>query len=319
MRADDASVVICAYTDKRWDDLVAAVESVHCQTTPACETIVVIDHNPDLFQRARAHLTSATVIENHENLGLSGARNSGARTARGAIIAFLDDDAIAAPDWLANLLAGYADPRVRGVGGAIIPHWPGGRPGWFPEEFDWVVGCTYRGMPAQDQPVRNLIGCNMSFRREVFEEVGGFRSGLGRVGALPVGCEETELCIRLARRWPDARLLYRPGALVRHQVQASRATWRYFQARCHAEGRSKAQIVRLIGGNHGLSSERQYTIKTLPVGVLHGLTQALLRRDPTGITRAGAIMAGFGLTVTGYVSGGGIGWSQATTRNRMAM
>ena len=81
--------------------------------------------------------------------GISGARNSGIAAARGAIIAFLDDDAIAAPDWLEQLLAGYSSPNVLGVGGAIEPQWQGGRPRWFPPEFDWVVGCTYLGHAAR--------------------------------------------------------------------------------------------------------------------------------------------------------------------------
>jgi cellulose synthase/poly-beta-1,6-N-acetylglucosamine synthase-like glycosyltransferase len=109
----------------------------------------------------------------------------------------MDEDATAAPDWLERLTHGYDSDEVLGVGGTIDPLWLTGRPAWFPAEFDWVVGCTYRGLPETANRVRNLIGCNMSFRREVFQQVGGFRSGIGRIGLRPVGCEETELCIRL--------------------------------------------------------------------------------------------------------------------------
>ena len=100
------------------------------------------------------------------------------------------------------------------MGGAIEPLWESDRPRWFPPEFDWVVGCTYRGMPCEPKPVRNLIGCNMSFRREVFAQIGGFRDEIGRVGARPSGCDETELCIRLGQRLPHALLLYSPCARV---------------------------------------------------------------------------------------------------------
>lgn len=62
-------------------------------------------------------------------------------------------------------MAAYDAPRVMGVGGSIVPRWESARPGWMPRKLDWVVGGTYRGMPATTAPVRNLIGCNMSFRR----------------------------------------------------------------------------------------------------------------------------------------------------------
>ena len=138
--ANSVSVIICAYTEERWDDLVEAVESVQQQTLPAKEIIVVIDHNPNLLKRAREHLSHVVVVENKETPGLRGARNSGIAVAQGAIIAFLDDDAIAIPDWLMLLTEGYTDYQVMGTGGAVTPLWMDNKPGWLPEEFYWVVG-----------------------------------------------------------------------------------------------------------------------------------------------------------------------------------
>src|SRR5690349_6972748 len=83
----DISVVICAYTEARWDDLVAAVESIQCQSLPAREILVVVDHNSNLLDRARTHLPGVRAVENHEPRGLSGARNSGIAAARGSAIA----------------------------------------------------------------------------------------------------------------------------------------------------------------------------------------------------------------------------------------
>lgn len=297
------SVVICAYTMDRWDDLVTAVEAVRAQTHAPGEVIVVIDHNRHLWLRAQREIPGVTVIENLEARGLSGARNSGIQASRGEIIAFIDEDALPASDWLAQLSLGYTDDNVLGVGGAIEPLWPDTRPGWFPEEFDWVVGCTYLGMPRSTAPVRNLIGCNMSFRREIFETIGGFRHGIGRIGKRPFGCEETELCIRARQHWPQGVLRYVPHARVFHRIPASRLAWRYFCSRCYFEGRSKAIVARLVGSTDGLASERSYTFRTLPLGVSRGLGDTLLRGDGAGLMRAGAILLGLGITIGGYLAG----------------
>jgi glycosyltransferase involved in cell wall biosynthesis len=296
------TVVICAYADDRLDDLLAAVESVRGQTTAPLEIIVVVDHNPRLQAAVSARLPGVAVVANRQARGLSGARNSGVAAATAPLIAFLDDDAVAAPDWLAELRVGFDDPAVVGVGGAIEPSWAGGRPAWFPDEFNWVVGCSYRGMPTRPALVRNLIGANMAFRREAFAAVGGFRGDMGRVGTRPVGCEETEFCIRLRQRWPDAVLLYRPQATVRHRVPANRAGWGYFASRCYAEGLSKAQVADLVGARDGLATERSYTLRTLPSGAGRGLADAL-HGDWSGLGRAGAIVAGLAMTTAGYARG----------------
>jgi GT2 family glycosyltransferase len=295
------SVVVCAYTEDRWASLAGAVASARAQTLTPLEIVVAVDHNPALAERAGAEL-GVVVVANAGERGLSGTRNSGVAASRGDVIAFLDDDAVAAPDWLERLVAPYADPRVMGVGGAIEPRWDRGRPRGFPAEFQWVVGCTYAGMPERPAPVRNVIGANMSLRREVFGRVGGFRSGMGRVGRRPMGCEETELCIRARRADPEAVFVYQPDARVAHAVPVARASWSYFRARCFAEGVSKARVSELAGARDGLASERAYALRTLPRGVARGLADAA-RGDVAGLVRACAIVAGLTLTTAGYLAG----------------
>lgn len=299
----DVSVLICAYTEERWEGLLAAVESMRRQTHQPKEVIVIIDHNPTLLSSVRTHIPDVLAIENREMQGLSGARNSGISLASGDILAFMDEDAVAEDDWLEQLVAGYDSEHVLGVGGAILPMWSSERPEWFPKEFDWVVGCTYRGMPEKMAPVRNLIGCNMSFRRHIVDEIGGFRDGIGRVGTLPVGCEETEFCIRANQRWPGSIMRYAPQARVHHNVPASRARWQYFRSRCYFEGRSKAAVANMTGAQDGLSSERTYTLRTLPMGIVRGIAEGVRCAKPAGFLRAGAIIAGLLITTTGYVRG----------------
>jgi GT2 family glycosyltransferase len=299
------SVIICAYTDRRWPVLVDAVASARAQEPAPLEVVLVIDHNDDLLTRARAELASAgvAVVANAQRQGLSGARNTGVAKARGDVVAFLDDDAIARPGWLASLTAAYAsDAAVVGTGGVAVPRWETGKPDWFPEEFLWVVGCSYVGLPEQPAPIRNPIGANMAFRRAACTDAGGFSHGIGRVGKTPLGCEETELSIRVRAANHGATILQVPGAAVDHLVTAERVRWTYFRSRCWAEGLSKALVTDSVGHDQGLASERTYATRTLPLGVLRGLGDAL-RGDLSGLRRAGAIVAGLGITTAGFVRG----------------
>ena len=309
------SVVICAYTEQRWADLRACVESLGRQTLPPHEVLLVVDYNEALAERVAAEMSTVTVVKNNGARGLSGARNTGVARASGDVIAFLDDDAAAAPDWLATLAQAYHDPAVVGVGGSIEPAWRRGRPAWFPREFDWVVGCTYRGMPQRAEAVRNFIGANMSFRREVFDRVGGFQEALGRTAGKLMGSEETELCIRALRAFPGRVLLYEPRAIVFHQVPEARARWRHFRARCYAEGMSKALVSHLVGAGAGLATERAYVVRTLPRAVVRYLGE-LARGDRYAAARVAATVAGLGITIAGYLAGQGRWQIAAAARRR---
>ncbi len=301
------SVIICAYTEERWELLLSAVRSMERQTVRAAETIVVVDHNPSLLRRATtdlpalAPLARVRVLPSRGRKGLSGARNTGVSAARYSVVAFLDDDACAADDWLEHLTGAYTDPSILGVGGKVVPEWQAGRPRWFPPEFDWVVGCTYQGVRSDAGPVRNFIGANMSFRKRVLRQVGGFRSELGRIGKVPLGCEETELCIR-TRQQMRGTLTYEPAATVRHMVPPDRTSWRYFRSRCYSEGLSKAVVSELTEPQLALESERAYVRHVLPAAVVRSVGAAL-RGRPWCLERVVAVVAGVAFTGAGYVAG----------------
>ena len=295
-------MVICAYTERRWALLSETIESVRSQDGLAAEILLVVDHNPELAARARAAFHGIRVLANEELLGLSGARNTGVRHSRGEIVAFLDDDATAHPDWLETLLAVFEAPMVMGAGGAARPVWEGRQPEWLPAEFLWVVGASYRGLPRETAQVRNPIGANMAFRREAFELAGGFTEGIGRIGKTPLGCEEAEFSIRLRQTRPGALVLYVPEAKVDHHVSADRASWRYFVSRCWSEGLSKALVASSVGGQDALSSERSYLTRTLPAGFLAGL-RAARHGDHAALFRSVAIILGVGITTLGFARG----------------
>lgn len=118
------SVVVCAYTLDRWDDLLSSVKSIVAQLTANDDVIVVIDYNDDLLRSAQSQLATVsapavTVIANDGKQGMSGARNTGVARAVGA---FVDDDAAVEPGWATNLLRPFVDPGVAGVGRPVAVH-----------------------------------------------------------------------------------------------------------------------------------------------------------------------------------------------------
>jgi GT2 family glycosyltransferase len=144
------------------------------------------------------------------------------------------------------------------------------------------------------------MGCNMSLRRSVFAEVGGFAEDLGRIGRNPLGCEETELCIRVRQAYRrggrEARILFEPGAQVDHRVGAERVRWSYLRRRCWSEGLSKAAVARLVGSDDALSTERSYVATVLPRAVLRELRAGR-------VASAAAVVAALAATTAGYLRG----------------
>lgn len=298
-----ASVIICAYTEKRWDDIIAAIESVRKQTLLPQETILVIDYNPAMLERVKREIPDVIAVGNRYARGLSGAKNTGFEAAKSDLVAFLDDDAIAEPQWLERLVTTCSMPNALGVGGWVEPLWESGRPAWFPDEYLWAIGGTSKVMPKGVAPIRNVFGGNSCWRRDVYQSVGGFHTGMGagtKLGGHSLACEETELCIRAHQRWPGKTFLFDPQAVIHHRVSADRATWKYFRQRCFTEGLSKAIVARNVGAGDGLSAERAHVLKELPRGILKGLGDTL-KGDFSGLQRSYAILLGLVCAGAGYL------------------
>lgn len=234
------SVVVCTYSEERLDCVLCCIESLKKQTLQPIEIILVLDRYKALLDFYRSHIPSDIKIVVSNGFGLSNARNAGAKNADGGIVAFIDDDTIADEKWLENLVKSYEDPLVLGVGGSIKPLWETKRPSWFPKELDWIIGCSYKGLPENRAIIRNPIGCNMSFRKIVFEKAGYFSTRIGRVGNTLMAHEDTEFSIRVTEKIPGHKTIYDPEAVVYHKVPKSRADLKYVARRSFAEGISKA-------------------------------------------------------------------------------
>ena len=176
-------------------------------------------------------------------LGVSRARNAGWRAARALLVAYLDDDAIAAPDWLARAVSGFAklEPRPGCLGGPVIPIWEAPRPAWLPNallpyltvlELDQGPGPMPRG--------KFLYGTNSVFPRErLLAEIGGFPAGLGPIGSWHRSGEDTFVQKQLRER--GLQLWYDPDLRVQHHVPAERLSRSWVLRRLYLEGLSRAR------------------------------------------------------------------------------
>jgi glycosyltransferase involved in cell wall biosynthesis len=293
------SVVICAYTEDRWLLLKKSVASVENQTSAPIEIIVCIDHNDELLRKSEEYFVNERpagripiiVLANKYNGRLGSARNTAIEFASGEVLAFLDDDAAAAADWLERLIAPYDDERVAAVGGAPLPVFESGRPRWFPHEFNWVFGCAYRGLPLTRAPLAHLIGANMSARHAVLQKIGGFHSD---------NHDDMDMCHRIA--FAQYTVLYEPLAIVHHSVPASRTTWHYFWRRCYFVNQGKVEAFANMQEAAHLSAEVAFVARTLTTGVVNEIRQ-VVRGDLYGFARMGTMIAGITLAGLGHLSG----------------
>ena len=178
------SVIICAYTYNRLNDIREAIYSILNQTYRNFEYIVTIDEDRNLYKSIKKEfgsISNVKILFNKKRIGLPASRNRGIETAEGEIIAFFDDDAIADKNWLEELVRMYKIKDAIAVGGKILPLWIGKKPKFLPEEFYWLLGVTYRGFVddlVSIEEVRNTFTSNLSFRSEVLKSLGGFKSEL---------------------------------------------------------------------------------------------------------------------------------------------
>ncbi|MBX0294012.1 glucosyl-dolichyl phosphate glucuronosyltransferase [Haloarcula nitratireducens] len=261
------SVVLCTHTIERYDDCRAAAESVLSQTHENVELVLVSDGSEavaDRFETDFGDREGVIVHCNDENVGLLESRNNGAELATGEVVAFIDDDAVAAEDWIERLVAGYqrddADEDVLAVGGRMVPAWVAGKPAFLPDEFYWLVGVTHRGFGPDGDPekageVRNTFGSNISFRRDAFLELGGFEDDIGgRTGEKNLQGGETELCARLQREY-DSGVYYVPDALVAHKVFDYRTDPGWLVDRAFWQGYSKRGMEVFVPESTGDESD----------------------------------------------------------------
>src|SRR3984885_3431598 len=247
---------------ERFDILV--VDSASCGQTPA------------LIARLVAGIANARLLR-MERPGVSLARNAGASAARGSYIAYIDDDAIPAPDWIERILAtiAEADPPPALIGGRIMPRWEAPLPMWWPPHLRGTLSIIeYEGqgeyrtaaLPAGLEP----YGANMVVHVPTLLAMGGFGGQSGRVGKALLSDEDVQLAWRLQAAGHSAR--YDSRIVVQHQIQAERLTPRWLLSRLYWQGVSTVLTRRLLGQSAAVWRElpRRFAVAVLlaPFGLM---------------------------------------------------
>ena len=233
------------------------------QTHPEMEVIISVDGNAELYKRASAHYAGNKIVKTtqlKESAGVSGARNAGIAIAKGDVIAFMDDDAVAENRWIENLLNAYNEYNAVAVGGKILPIWLGAKPDYLPEELYWLAAITHEGFAeGKIVEVRNTFGPNMSFKKEVFQKAGLFNQNLGfaRKGLTYIQAEEPEFALRMKRELGKG-VVYNPKAIVYHKIPPSKVKVGVLLKRAYYQGYSKALLRRLNISANSVATERSY-------------------------------------------------------------
>ena len=226
----DLSVVICSRN--RPELLRLALASIEGQTIARRRYDVVVVDNGDGSAAEVAQRAGATVVLHVPEPGLSRARNAGWQAANGRVLAFLDDDAVAAPDWLATALELLERFDAGAAGGRILPLYDDRPPDWFRDEYELR---TWGDQERLLLPGESLSASNLFLSRTVLETAGGFDARVGMRGATLAVGEETALFDRL---WQSGgvRAAYSPRLVVEHRVPRTKTTIAYQLRRSAAAG-----------------------------------------------------------------------------------
>jgi len=298
--ACDATVLICTYNRCRL--LGETLDAIARIRTALAWEVTVVDNNSTDQTRAVVESRQACYpvplrycFEPRQ--GNSFALNTGIAASQAAIIAFTDDDVRVAHQWLAEACAPMlSDPAIDYTGGPVRPIWEVPPPPWVDQTradlWGTLAMLDYGPAPfVFEERKRVPLGANMAVRRALFERVGYFDTGFGRVRNSARGQAQAEFFCR--SRKAGARGLYVPGMAVEHHVPASRLTRSYFRRWWFMKGMGRQRLEQIHPTTElGLDLSRVPKIAGLPrymygsaLGDVAGYVRALAARDLTAAVR----------------------------------
>ena len=275
------SIVITSYTTERLVDIYDVLDSLKVQTYRDMEILFIAEKSQNLYEQVEAYAESKAMpirtIFHEGPLGISGARNLGIQESTGRIIAFIDDDALAFPEWASSIVKTFTDESIIAVTGPAMPRWVEEDTGWLPKELYWIIACTDWVQLDGLRDIRNVWGMNMAFRREAFELAGAFSRDIGGMHGTRLHGEEVELSLRV-RSKTGKRIVYNPEVKVMHKVYSSRLSLRWIAKTSYWIGYTRRALQglsqRYALGEDFLNMER---------GLLGRITLSLLPRTLTGL------------------------------------
>lgn len=316
------SVVICTYKSGMFEHFCDAVESALQQTYDDVEVVVVVDGDDRLAALVDDRYRDAsdvTIHRNAENRGLAASRNAALDHVTGDVVAFLDDDAVAERDWLAELADVYQSGDAIAAGGEMTPIWMADKPRVLPEEFYWLIGVTHRGFAEPGDEVRNTFGSNISIKTDVLQDLGGFDPDVGRRGDENLQAEEPLLGAKMQAAYGKG-VVYNPDARVGHKIFAWRTRPGWLIDRAFWQGYSKSQMQGILPDD-GDDDEEADFLQSLATRYVPQRAKALLV-DTAQLLALFALTALVGL---GYVygrlsdlRGGGSGEASVSTQQEPA-
>jgi GT2 family glycosyltransferase len=298
------SIIVITYSIEREPDIKDLLASLRDQTFRDFEVIVVVEKSRDLPARLLEYagmieLTNLRVLVNDAEPGPAPSYNIGVASSSGTIVAFLDDDTVAFPDWLEAVVATFQDQSVIGMSGAALPRWEARGLEWYPRELYWMLSCSDWLGASGTVDIRTAWGNNMAFRREVFAATEGFRSELSRRDQTAersrfsvvtsteskrrhdlkriLLSEDAEFSLRV-RRATGGRIVFNSVAKVWHKVPTYKTTVSYAGIVGFHLGVSRYIIRRLQGREF-----RHYSMESIAVRSLLGL---LMLRVPFELLRS---------------------------------
>ena len=311
--APRVSIITATYTPERLTDVQQLLDSVTRQTSRDFEMIVVVERARELIDVIAAYTmekkyNNIELVYNEGPGGASANRNLAIPRAKGDIIAFVDDDAVLSPDWVAEIIRSFDDDSsVIGVKGPILPLWQDKKEEWVPPEFFWIFSCT-AGELNEKTEVRNGYCTNLSFRKEAFDKAGLFNIGLGvkgrgKGGWQEPGAEETELAIRI-RDATGKRIVFNPKIIVQHKVYAYRLSGSFISRRAFWEGYGKALLkmkFKSAGKKSGVLTTEYSLLRKIISYRLPRSLGLLFRKPRNAFRQLGLIITVLSCVAAGYL------------------
>lgn len=295
------SVVVPTYSLDRYEDFCECVDALLSQTYEDVEVVAIVDGNETVYERATddyGEEPKVVIYANHEEAGPLSRANMGAIQASGDVVAFTDDDAVPAEDWVEKLVDAYERHDAIAVGGRIEPEWVAGKAEYIPEEFYFLIGATHRGFPEEEGEVRNTFGANLAFDRDVYLKLGGIK--LGGISPSSVQGRETEFCSRLRRTYGEG-VIYTPEAVVSHKIYDYRTEPRWLVERAFWQGYSKRAMEKLVPDS---SDEESDQLRKLLFNFIPGrLWKLLVHPSETKAKQLLTLLVLLAATGIGYLYG----------------